>query len=500
MATSSTSDYIADTGSIEAILILLIFLVAFALILGEIVDRVLAAWGGAVGMLLVGTYYNSLTWCTGGGHGGESGGCENNLFEAIDFNVIGLLLGMMIFAGMLEISGFFEFVAIKATKLSGGDPWKLVFYLGTFTTLISVFIDNVTALILIAPVTLKICSKIKISPIPPLIALAIFSNTGGVATLVGDPPNVLIASYASALDLGFGFMSFIVHLTPLAIIAWAATLWYMYYHFKKWREIKPQHVEEILEEDEWAAVNNDVLMYRTLGALSVTVVMFAAVELLHLNLEISAVSLGGAGIAMCISMLGIPKEKRMDIHEVVHKVEWGALLFFAGLFVMVGGLEAMGYLEAVANWMFNNFGPEAVSGDDGITSYVWKNSRDEVVLVIVLIWVSAIASAIVDNIPFCAAMLPVIQEIGRLSEDPITGIATVEITPLYWALAIGCGFGGNATPIGSSANVMTIAISERGGHKISTKEWLAVGVPVMIITCTIGSIVVALFYDWFLWA
>ena len=319
MATSSTSEYIADTGSIEAILILLIFLVAFALILGEIVDRVLAAWGGAVGMLLVGTYYNSLTWCTGGGHGGESGGCENNLFEAIDFNVIGLLLGMMIFAGMLEISGFFEFVAIKATKLSGGDPWKLVFYLGTFTTLISVFIDNVTALILIAPVTLKICSKIKISPIPPLIALAIFSNTGGVATLVGDPPNVLIASYASTLDLGFGFMSFIYHLTPLAIIAWAATLWYMHYHFKKWREIKPQNVDEILAEDEWEAVKNSTLMYRTLGALSVTVVMFAAVELLHLNLEISAVSLGGAGIAMAISMVGVPHEKRMDIHEVVHK-------------------------------------------------------------------------------------------------------------------------------------------------------------------------------------
>ena len=488
MTTSSTSNYIADTGSIEAILILLIFLVAFALILGEIIDRVLAAWGGAVGMLLVGTYYNALTWCTGGGHGGESGGCENNLFEAIDFNVIGLLLGMMIFAGMLEISGFFEFVAIKATKLSGGDPWKLVFYLGTFTTLISVFIDNVTALILIAPVTLKICSKIKISPIPPLIALAIFSNTGGVATLVGDPPNVLIASYASALDLGFGFMSFIYHLTPLAIIAWAATLWYMHYHFKNWREIKPQNVDEILAEDEWEAVNNSTLMYRTLGALSVTVVMFAAVELLHLNLEISAVSLGGAGIAMSISMLGIPEEKRIDIHEVIHKVEWGALLFFAGLFVMVGGLEAMGYLEAVANWMFENFGPEG------------KRSNNEVVLVIVVIWVSAIASAVVDNIPFCAAMLPVIQEIGRLSEDPITGIAVVNITPLYWALAIGCGFGGNATPIGSSANVMTIAISERGGHKISTKEWLAIGVPVMIITCTIGSIVVALFYDWFTWA
>ncbi len=488
MATESTTDYVADTGSIEAILILLVFLVAFALILGEIVDRVLAAWGGAVGMLLVGTYYDSLTWCTGGGHGEAGAVCQNNLFEAIDFNVIGLLLGMMIFAGMLEISGFFEFVAIKATKLSGGDPWKLVFYLGTFTTVISVFIDNVTALILIAPVTLKICSKIEISPIPPLIALAIFSNTGGVATLVGDPPNVLIASYASARGLGFGFMSFIYHLTPLAIVAWGATLWFMHRHFKNWREVKPQNVEEVTSEDEWAAVKNDTLMYRTLGALAVTVVMFAAVELLHLDLEISAVSLGGAGIAMSISMLGVPEEKRMDIHEVVHKVEWGALLFFAGLFVMVGGLEAMGYLEAIANMIFDNFGPDGTIHNSPI------------VLVIVLIWVSAIASAIVDNIPFCAAMLPVILEIGELSKDPVTGIAEVDIIPLYWALAIGCGFGGNATPIGSSANVMTIAISERGGHKISTKEWLGVGVPVMIITCTIGSIVVALFYDHFLTA
>ena len=494
MSTNATSDYIADTGSIEAILVLLVFLIAFALILGEVVDRVLAAWGGAVGMLLVGTYYNSLTWCTGGGHGEAGAVCQNNLFEAIDFNVIGLLLGMMIFAGMLEISGFFEFVAIKATKLSGGDPWKLVFYLGTFTTVISVFIDNVTALILIAPVTLKICSKIEISPIPPLIALAIFSNTGGVATLVGDPPNVLIASYASARDLGFGFMSFIYHLTPLAIIAWGATLWFMHRHFKKWREIKPQNVEEVTSEDEWAAVKNVTLMYRTLGILAVTVIMFAAVELLHLDLEISAVSLGGAGIAMSISMIGVPHEKRMDIHEVIHKVEWGALLFFAGLFVMVGGLEAMGYLEAVAKWIFENFGPEKVMSDDGTIAYVWESKRDEIMLAIVLIWISAIASAIVDNIPFCAAMLPVIYSLGDMSQG------TVDIIPLYWALAIGCGFGGNATPIGSSANVMTIAISERGGHKISTKEWLSVGVPVMIITCTIGSIVFALFYNHFLTA
>jgi len=471
--------------TIDALLILLIFVIAFALILGEIVDRTLAAWGGAVGMLLIGKFYGTLNWCTGGGHGGEGDGCENNLFNSIDFNVIGLLIGMMVFAAMLEISGFFEFVAIKATKLSKGDPWLLVVYLGTFTTIISVFIDNVTALILIAPVTLKICSKIQINPIPPLIALAIFSNTGGVATLVGDPPNVLIASYTAEKGLGFSFISFIEHLTPLAIIAWAATLLYMRYHYTDWRETKPENVEEILTQNEWSAVSNDILMFRTLGALAVTIIMFAAVELVHIDLEISAVSLGGAGIAMCISMIGVPQEKRPDIHVIIHKIEWAALLFFAGLFVMVGGLEHMGHLESIANWIFGNFGPEG------------SISQNEIVLAIVLIWVSAVASAIVDNIPFCAAMLPVINKLGELSVDETTGMPGVNVIPLYWALAMGCGFGGNATPIGSSANVMTIAISERGGHKISTKEWLAVGFPVMLITCTIASIVMALFYGHF---
>ena len=202
----------------DAILVLLIFIISLVLILGEYVHRTLAAWGGALLMLAVGKIYGTLDWCSG--HGSQD--CNNNLFAAIDFNVIGLLMGMMVFAAMLEISGFFEFVAIKATKLSKGDPWMLVVYLGTFTTLISVVIDNVTAIILIAPITIKICDKIKISAIPPLIAEAILSDTGGVATLVGDPPNVMIASAT-----GFTFNSFIEHLTPLTILAWVATLGYM---------------------------------------------------------------------------------------------------------------------------------------------------------------------------------------------------------------------------------------------------------------------------------
>ena len=164
-----------------------------------------------------------------------------------------------------------------------------------------------------------------------------------------------------------------------------------------------------------------------------------------------------------------------DIHTVIEKVEWTALVFFAGLFVMVGG-QHMGHLESVANWIFGNFGP-----DGAITS-------NPMILAVVMIWVAAIASAIVDNIPFCAAMLPIIQKLGELSEE-------VNVIPLYWALAMGCGFGGNATPIGSSANVMTVSISEKAGHKITTAEWLRVGLPVMFITCIVATIFMVLFYD-----
>ena len=252
--------------SIAALLILVIFVIAFVLILGEYVHRTLAAWGGALSMLIVGYSYGSLSWCSGHLFGfkedkGMEGHyyaikheCENNLFTAIDFNVIGLLMGMMIFAAMLEICGFFEFVAIKATKLSKGDPWMLVVYLGTFTTLISIVIDNVTAIILIAPITIKICDKIKISAIPPLIAEAILSDTGGVATLVGDPPNVMIASFTADAGMAFTFNSFISHLTPLTFLAWVATLSYMRYYFTDWIISNPDIVDLVVSDDEWAAI------------------------------------------------------------------------------------------------------------------------------------------------------------------------------------------------------------------------------------------------------
>ncbi len=237
----------------------------------------------------------------------------------------------------------------------------------------------------------------------------------------------------------------------------------MRYYYRDWIKTKPEHVEDVMEENEWEAIRDRSMMDRTLMALAGTIVLFSLHELLHLDLEISAIALGGAGLAM---MLCLP-----EVTEVIEKIEWTALIFFGGLFIMVGGLEHMGHLEAIANWIFDNF------------------ADNPVMLAVVVIWVSAISSAIVDNIPFCAAMIPIIHRLGELSEGDIN------TAPLFWALAMGCGFGGNATPIGSSANVMTVSIAERGGHKISTAEWMRVGLPVMLITCTVATIFMVLFYD-----
>jgi len=469
--------------------VLVVFVAAFALILSEKIHRTIAAWFGCVCMLFLGLTMSVFHQCEkvasdAGGHlfarfggGGTVEICHHSLeglmLHWIHFDVIGLLLGMMIFAALLEVSGFFEYVTVKAAKLSGGDPWKLVVYLGTFTTLISLVIDNVTAIIIIAPVTLRICQKLEINPIPPLLAEAILSDTGGVASMVGDPPNVMIASQASTMDelaSLFGFNGFLIRLGILTFIAWGATLGYLRYYYSEWRESPPAHVEAILEEDEWDCIEHPMLMKTTLWILGATVVMFTATEFLHLHVEIHALALAGAGIALIAAK---PEDNEMPGHGLIHsvseKVEWHALLFFVGLFILVGAMGNVGYLSDLANWIFANFG------------------SNHVMLAVAIIWVSAIASAIIDNIPFTAAMIPVIVAIGEA--DP-----TIDMAPLFWALAMGAGFGGNATPIGSSANVMTVSISERGPNPITTKEWMRVGFPVMIITCIVATIFMILFH------
>ncbi len=466
----------------ESQVVLAIFILSFALILSEVVHRTIAAWFGSVLMLLYGHYSGVFHLHKEYKMEDETGlatlvkehTLEHTMIGWIEWEVIGLLLGMMIFASILELCGFFEYVAIKASKMSKGDPWRLIVLLGTITTLISLVIDNVTAIIIIAPVTLRICNKLEINPVPPLMAEAILSDTGGVASMVGDPPNVMIAAAASdytEFDLSaFSFNGFLFKLGILTFFAWVATLSYFRWYYREWTTQKPPHVELLLEEDEWEAINDKPLMYSTLIILGLTVVAFSAKSLLDLPIEIDGIALSGAAFALIVAR---PKNEELRegfINEVVDKVEWQALLFFAGLFLLVGAVGDVGYLERVANWIFENFGD------------------DEVKLAVAVIWVSAIASALIDNIPFTAAMIPVIFSITEASGGELSP------EPLLWALAMGAGFGGNATPIGSSANVMTVAISERGPYPITTAEWVRAGLPVMIITCVVATIFMIIFH------
>lgn len=392
---------------------------------------------------MVGKYYGFLT--------------EEAMFSFIDFNVIGLLLGMMTIASMLEISGFFEFIAIKCAKAAKGKPWLLLVLLGTGNTVISLFVDNVTSIILFAPVTIMICMRLGVSPVPILMSEALLADTGGVGTLVGDPPNIMIASAS-----GFGFNEFPIRLGPPVLIAWFITIFYLLWYYRKWRDKTPEKMEELLKMDEWDYVKNKNMMYKTIAALAFTISIYILNDFLF-HLSVATVALVGAGIALSINL--------PDVHKVMEKVEWPALLFFAGLYIMVGSIEELGLLAMVGHWMAD------VSGGNMTLA------------IIMFIWVSAIASAIVDNIPFTAAMLPVIAEMGAL------GMPT---TPLYWALAMGVGFGGNGTPIGSTANVVTVSIAERRGYPITTGEWLRAGTPVMIFTCTVATIFMLLFPGYYM--
>ncbi|DAC66816.1 TPA: ArsB/NhaD family transporter [Candidatus Thalassarchaeaceae archaeon] len=463
----------------DAQVVLAIFVLSFALILSEVVHRTIAAWFGSVLMLLYGHatgVFHLHEVFDSAGELTKTYTLEHTMLGWIEFEVIGLLLGMMIFASILELCGFFEYVAIKASKMSGGDPWKLIVLLGTFTTLISLVIDNVTAIIIIAPVTLRICNKLEINPVPPLLAEAILSDTGGVASMVGDPPNVMIAAQAHGMPEiadSFGFNGFLFRLGIMTLLAWVITLSYFRWYYREWSSQKPPHVDLLMEEDEWDAISDKRLMTSTLVILGLTVVMFSAKEFLHLDVEIHAIAMGGAGFALIAAR---PHEEALRegfINDVVDKVEWQALLFFAGLFLLVGAVGDVGYLEKLANWIFENFG------------------SDEVLLAVAIIWVSAFASALIDNIPFTAAMIPVIVSITEASEA--TG-NPISAAPLFWALAMGAGFGGNATPIGSSANVMAVAISERGPYPITTKEWIRAGLPVMFLTCIVATIFMIIFH------
>jgi Na+/H+ antiporter NhaD/arsenite permease-like protein len=416
----------------------LIFGVSLWLIFSEKLNRTIVGFAGAAVMVGAGKVLGFYS--------------EEVAVTSIDFDTLGLLLGMMILVALLEPTGFFQYLAVWAGRWSRGHPVRLLVMLGTVTTVLSMFLDNVTTVVLIAPVTILISEILGVSPTPLLMAEALLSDTGGVATLIGDPPNVLIASAA-----GFTFNDFLINALPVVLAAWLAALLLLRHLFRRELAVRPPNTEVVLQLNPSEALNDRATARRVLTVLGAAILLFFFHDRLHLSPAFIALS-AAAGALVWV---------RPPIHETLQRVEWSVLIFFSALFVMVGGLEAAGVLRALAGLI------------------VRFNEMPPVLLGVLLIWIVAGLSAVVDNVPITIALIPVIEGLGA------AGVAT---RPLWWALAFGAGFGGNGTIIGSTANIVVASLSERTRTPITSALWNKRGLPVMLATCAVASVVYALAY------
>ena len=414
----------------------LIFIASLWLIFSEKLNRIIAGVAGAVVMVGAGRLAGFYS--------------EEAAIAAIDFDTLGLLLGMMILVALLEPTGFFQYLAVWAGRLSRGHPVRLLVLLGTVTTVLSMFLDNVTTVVLIAPVTILISEILGMSATPLLMAEALLADTGGVATLVGDPPNVLIASAA-----GLSFNDFLTHALPVVAAAWLTALFLLRYLFRQELAVRPPDVEAVLRLNPSEALNDQATARRVLIVLGAAILLFFFHDRLHLSPAF--IALGAAAGALVWV--------RPAIHETFQRVEWSVLIFFSALFVMVGGLEAAGVLRALVGLIAR------------------ANAMPPVLLGVAMIWIVAALSAVVDNVPITIALIPVIEGLGA------AGVAT---GPLWWALAFGAGFGGNGTIIGSTANIVVASLSERTRTPITSALWNKRGLPVMLATCAVASILYVL--------
>ena len=380
---------------------------------------------------------------------------EEQAIEAIDFHTVGLLLGMMTLVALLQPTGFFEYLATLVARASRGKPVLLLILLGTVTTVLSMLLDNVTTVVIIAPVAILISEILGVSVVPFLMALALLSDTGGAGTLIGDPPNVMIGSAA-----GLSFNDFLVNALPVVIVAWFVVLGLLLFLFRTELRQPPANAEAVQKLDPAKALDDPVTARKVIIVLAGTVLLFFFQELL--GLSSSFIALAGAGVAL----LWI----RPNTQEVFERIEWNVLIFFIALFVMVGGLESSGALDQVAEVMTD------------------AASLNPVLLGIIFMWVVAILSAIVDNIPITIALIPVILQLGE------SGINTA---PLWWALVFGAGFGGNGTIIGSSANIVVASLSERTRTPITSAMWSRRGLPVMVAALVVASILYVVLFPFY---
>lgn len=418
-----------------------IFGLAFFYIATEKANKVKVVLIGAAGMLVLGLAPGTEVFFS-----------EH---EGIDWNVIFLLLGMMIVIGIIKQTGVFDYLGIWAAKRSRGQPYRLMVLLMIITAVASPFLDNVTTIMLVAPVTIVVCERLRIPPQPYLIAEVLASNIGGAATLIGDPPNIIIGSRA-----GLSFNDFLVHMTPIVVIVFVLFVLLSRFLFRKSFRYNPEQVAAVLALQERRAIRDPWLLARCLAVLAVMVAGFTLHSVLHL--EPSLVALIGAGVMLLVA--------RADVSDVLREVEWSTLVFFMGLFVMVSGLVHTGVIEAIGDWAV------AAIGDQYLLAAT------------ALLFGSGVLGAFFDNIPYVATMTPVVEGVVEQTPDHRTGQA------LWWAFALGADFGGNGTAVAASANVVALGIASRSGHHITFWQFTRYGIVVTALSIGLAWVYVWLRY------
>ena len=418
----------------SAVVAVVVFLAAYVLIATERVPKTVVALVGAGIVVALGVSTSEDIF-----YSAETG---------IDWDVIFLLLGMMIIVGILRRTGVFEFVAIWAAKRAKGSPLRVMILLVLITALASAFLDNVTTVLLIAPVTLLVCDRLDVSPVPFLISEVIASNLGGTSTLIGDPPNIIIASRS-----GLSFNDFLLNLAPIAALAIAVFIATLPLLFRGSFKVDPARVADVMALNEREAIKDRRLLIICGIVLAAVFTGFIGHAVFHI--EPSVVALLGAGTLVLLS--------RSKPREFMPSVEWETLLFFTGLFIMIGALAKTGVIDRLAGAAVE------ATGGDALTATM------------MILFVSALLSGIVDNIPYVAAMSPIVQELTANISDPHQSAA------LWWALAIGADFGGNLTAIGASANVVVLGIARRSGTPISFWEFTRKGAIITVITVALAA-------------
>lgn len=420
--------------SFNMILSLFVFLIVMLLIISEKLNRTVAALVGA-SIIIIAHVFSGDT-----------------ALSYIDFNTIGVLIGMMIIVGIVKNTGIFEYLAIFAAKLSKGDPWRIIVSLCIITAVISAFLDNVTTVLLIVPMTFVITQTLELDPIPFLIPEIIASNIGGTATLIGDPPNIMIGSEA-----GLDFLDFITNLAPIIIVIFIATFVALKFMYKNKLVVSEDKKQQIISMDEKICIKNPVLLKKSLIVFSIVLLGF----FFHSQLGYSSavVALGGATLLLLIS--------GESIDEAMLSIEWPTIFFFAGLFIIVGSLVEVGLIGKLAKIIVS------LTGNNLLLTGI------------LIIWFSAIFSAFLDNIPFVATLIPLIQAMGA---------SGMNITPLWWAVSLGACLGGNGTLIGASANVVVAGLAEKHGYKLTYARYFKTGFPLMIMSIVLSTIYLVIFY------